>query len=471
MQHKPIQNSLFSKDNIFMKLLYATLVSLLFTTTLFSQQKKLLQNFKYRIDNFTAVNLNLQGNVGEADGGIYHSDNNRFGNTYLGGSLLKIKSTDNNKLNLFVSMVGGTGVNKTNETNTYNKATGIAGASNCTADNTWYKKGAFFQLATQLSGNFSGIKNKNIFGQALEKKKNNFSNIAVTIGFGKGRLENVTDMQNALWLYKVLLADKNLKRELTDDELNNLGKSITKGNNTRVLDFRRRIKFLLKTVDKFLQEKGVVNNTNIDYFNNLNDILFYAINNQRLAGTEIFARFNPQLLSENQNNFTYINSKKDEGLFSAKILNFKAGFQKYLPQSLIHQNNFGAAIVLNYLVNDNTTRGFLNSQLAYDIKFQNKVRQAGVELFFEHAMYPNTRTNINFAAKTSFGLQDAPDLIKRYAAVEVKATTSYFISYRTRFFVNLGVNYINNKSILDRFYLTLPNRFLAVGNVGIDVNL
>lgn len=119
-------------------------------------------------------------------------------------------------------------------------------------------------------------------------------------------------MQNALWLNKALEEATLLSRQLSGDELNELGKTITKGNNTRVVDLRKRTRFILKIVDDFFQQKEIINSTNINYFSHLNDIMFFTVNNPRLSGTEHFIRFTPEISGGGGNSTQYSLIEKNE---------------------------------------------------------------------------------------------------------------------------------------------------------------
>jgi len=107
-------------------------------------------------------------------------------------------------------------------------------------------------------------------------------------------------MQNALWLYKELQEANLLTRSISDNELNDLGQSITDGTNTRVPDTRNRTQFILTTVDNYFQQKELIAKNDINYCTRLNDILFFDFNNVRLSGTEKFIRFTPAIQRNSQ---------------------------------------------------------------------------------------------------------------------------------------------------------------------------
>ncbi|MBV5342795.1 hypothetical protein JZU68_03975, partial [bacterium] len=83
---------------------------------------------------------------------------------------------------------------------------------------------------------YDSIKNINSF------KSSNFNNyIFVEIGSGSGRIENVSDAQHALFLINDLSKKSILNRDLSNNEINELSKTMTKIKNKRFLDSRLKL--------------------------------------------------------------------------------------------------------------------------------------------------------------------------------------------------------------------------------------
>jgi hypothetical protein len=292
----------------------------------------------------------------------------------------------------------------------------------------------------------------------------------VNLGIGTGRLENITDIQNALWLYKALVKVDRLSANLSGADLNELGRSITKGNNTRVLDSRRRTQFLLTTVDNYLQQKGLISKTDINYFSNLNDILFFAFNNPRFSGTEKFIRLTPSIMDDNSNQLHTNGMDKFTHDFTNQSAVFSTGIKRYKPVNLVHQNNYGAALKLAYISTDLTDRQFANGIPVTETKGKNDIKQAGAELFFEHAIYPNTRTVFNFNLQSELGYQD-DGKEGFYTVSTLSCGVNYFISYHTRFNAGISAYYQKNKYYIDRYLELLPNNIQLNASVGLEINL
>jgi len=437
----------------------------------FCQEDSLLRSFKFRIDNFRAVNFNIAGgkfNNNKATTGDdkYSSSSAGFGIYYY-----TLKSTDKTLFTSSANLNSSFSASKTDNSIEVNKYSSFSGASGYSALNKWFSTNKFTELGTTVSGNY--YINKNIVSNNPIVAKNGQSqySIAINTGIGKGRLENVTDMQNALWLYKELNTVKSLSRPLSSGELNELGRAITKGNNTRVLDFRKKTQFILKTVDDYLQQKNLIPKTDITYFTSLNDILFFAFNNLRFAGTEKYIRLTPAISGGNNNQTQHSNTDKFEHRFSSKSVALSSGFGKYIPVNLNHQNNYGASLKLSYFSTDSKDKYFTSGVITSEIKGNAAVKQAAINLFFQHAIYPNTRTAINFDIQSEAGYQDTDQQSTFYGTATLSGSFNYFISYRTRLSCKVGASYQKNVYNIGQYLELRPETIQLYANAGIEINL
>jgi hypothetical protein len=200
--------------------------------------------------------------------------------------------------------------------------------------------------------------------------------------------------------------------------------------------------------------------------------LFFAFNNSRLAGTEKFIRITPLLSginqTENQDNINPIIRYEQEPIIKSAIVT--AGINKYKPVSLKHQNNYGVGLKLGYTDYKKTEKFFTSGILVNDIKTNTTIKQAGINLYFQHSVYPNTRTVLNFSFQSETGYQD--DGKKAfYGTGNLSASLNYFISYRTRFISNAGILYNKNTYYTYQNLQLLSNNLQAFINAGIEVNL
>ena len=423
-----------------------TLLSLVLSISFlpaFSQQDSLLKNFKYRIDHYQAIGLNVSG------GGNYRKFNYPLGNQKysvssggFGASYYSFKSTDKKQLTTSGALYSSFNSAKSTSVNDFTKDRNFSISPSFSVLNKWFSKNNFVELGAGGNENYSSSKHTgtNYPGKNSQEQYS----IKVNTGIGKGRLENITDMQNALWLYQVLMATKSLSRALTAEQLNGLGQAITKGNNTRVLDARKKTQFTLTTVDAYLQQQGLINKTDINYFSNLNDILFYAFNAPRLSGTERYIRLTPSITGSDNDQTQANTFYRYKNRFTSKSIELTSGISKYSPKNLVHQNNYGSFLKLGYLSNDVSISSFDSTGSIFETKNNSVSKLASINLFYEHAIYPNTRTIITFNFQSEFGYFKTEFSKGLFGRSSLYGAINYFISYRTRLTCNIGAEYQKN---------------------------
>lgn len=455
-----------------MKKIVPLLILAFVTLNNFAQQEdSLLKNFKFRIDHYRGLNLYLNGGsqYNKAVLGLGDQKQNSASAAF-GGNYFSIKSTDKILFTATASL--GTQVNfsKSDYTNNITKDNFFNIQPEVNVSNKWFSKKVFTELGVSAYSYISSSKTSQTVFPVPNKTSNGDYKFSINIGIGNGRLENITDMQNALWLYRELKSSNILARELTPDEQNELGRSITKGNNTRVLDARRKTKFILETVDNYLQQKNLVDKKDINYFGSLNDILFFAFNYPRLAGKETFIRLTPQIARHNSTIPTN-STIKYEYESNNKTALLSAGFRKFKPINLVHQNNYGAILNLSYYDIDVVNRTIDPVNGNVELKSNSISKQAAANLFFEHAIYPTTRTSINFKIETVGGYQRVENKNSGFGAVSLDGVINYFISYQTRFIGNIGVTYQKNMYQFDRFITLFPNNIRLYASAGINISI
>jgi hypothetical protein len=156
---------------------------------------------------------------------------------------------------------------------------------------------------------------------------------------------------------------------------------------------------------------------------------------------EKFIRFTPAISGSIRNATVNDAITKSDRKSSAQTFILTAGFNKYTPLSLIHQNNYGALLKLAYISNHFTERNFISGVITSDTKSTTPLKQAGANLFFQHAIYPNTRTEIIFNFQSETGYQDIARQSQFYGNAGLAAIFHYFISYHMRLNCQVGTTY------------------------------
>lgn len=441
------------------------------STIVFAQQDSLLKSFKYRINKLRAVQLYANGNSQFNRTDFSNVQKSSSASGILGGSYFYTKSTDKILLTSSANFNGNFSRATSNNTQAIYRSTSFSVAPGFNILNKWFFGKNFFEVGTEASGNFYKYRSSNLTLPNPSISRQGQYSTALTVGIGKGRLEDVTDMQNALWLYKEFGNEHQLSGVLSAQELIGLGQAITKGKNTRVLDSRISTKFLLATVDHYLQQKGAIKKSDIDYFSNLNDILFFAFNNTRLSGTELFLRATPSIAGQQNDNKQSDGITENKEKLNDQTFTISTGFQKYIPTNLIHQNNFGASVKLAIFKNKNLNQAFINNVISTETNTNQQVKQAALILFYQHAIYPNTRTNITFNFQPEVGYRELDSDKRGYQKVDLSASLNYFISYNTRFTCGLNANYQKNEFRVLNSPSNLSNAFQLSANFGLSVNL
>ncbi len=447
---------------------------LFFSATIFSQQDSVLRNFKFRINKFRAINISA-GSGGNTED-LKHStgkSTSHFISGFAGADYYELKSTDRIYRTFLASTGTNSGSSKYKGPLSEGRGSNISGSSLVSLSNTWFNKNFFAMLGGNLTGSLARGKNKSIDPtiNTYRFANNNYS-ASLEAGIGTGRLENVRDMQNALWLYKTLQEEGKLTRSLSDTELHELGRTVTTANNTRILDARRRTRFILKTVDQFFKDKNLISENDIDYFSALNDILFFAINNGRFSGTQLFARINPAIYHYDTDNSNTLPSTKNESNGRTKVFRAEVGISRHKPINLKHQDNFGATALFEYFDNEQSQYSFINGIPTSSAETQTEVKKAGVRLFYEHAIYPNTRTMVSLGIETETGYQDNAVVTGNfYSSILASGTLNYFISFRTM--LTGGLHVIYRKNIYDGYInpQLRPEGIQAGLNIGLQVGL
>lgn len=334
----------------------------------------------------------------------------------------------------------------------------------------WFFKKFFTELGGSASTLYSDGRRTIKNPESDYKSNRSDESYTLTLGIGKGRLENITSMQNALWLNKSLQENDRLARTLSERELNGLGNAIAIANNTRILDARKRTQFILESVDGYFQQHGLINKSDIRYFSNLNDIVFFAFNIPRFSGKELFIRANPSLTDYNTHSTNNPGASKNEQKSRNESVKITAGINKYIPVNLRQQNNFGIAALFNYFSIKNSYRDFVAGNMTYENVSKGDFRQAGISAFYEHAIYPNTRTIINFRLDSQAGYQGFEDS-NFFGSADLSGAMSYFISYRTYFNLNLGAIYRNNVYDIGNFINVMPKSVRFYVSAGLQVSI
>jgi hypothetical protein len=238
-----------------------------------------LSDFKYRTNGYRALGL-----FGDFSSGINNSlerdtfkNNNSRGWLNAEARYMLSKSTEQKqKLNIIYTLIIPYNGGRTNRNNTKTVTSASDFSLGWQDFNRVFKKDFFYEYGTTAD----------LYATTIAEKTNNVksrTNVLnymadATIGAGKGRLEQVTDAQTALFILQDLFnkgSISSVSPEMTDA----FARFITSLRNKRVFDLRRRTKFHIKQIDSFLVANKIIKATDADFICIINDNLFFSFNN------------------------------------------------------------------------------------------------------------------------------------------------------------------------------------------------
>jgi hypothetical protein len=239
------------------------------------------------------------------------------------------------------------------------------------------------------------------------------------LGAGYGRMENVEDARQAVYIANALSKKNILKRNLSNAELWELSQHISTVKNKRFLDSRLHLTDEISTVDSFFVKKELLSNPGAAYFATLYDMWQYGALFSRKSGYELSFVMRPR--------YTYQYSQTiTEPQEAGRDLN-QADVETWLvfnyekPVKLNWQHRVEAA---TYACFFQGKRGQTN----FESLFHTNSKMLSAWADYSLGYYPNTRTNI----EASLGQQ-----IRKQ--IDTYLDYSTYTTYTAR--LNVNVNY------------------------------
>ena len=185
------------------------------------------------------------------------------------------------------------------------------------------------------------------------RNKDNFlnANASFRLGLGKGRIEEVGDARQAVYILQDLQKQGVLKKELSNEEIDELAELITKEKYTRRLDSRIRLIREITAIDSFMVAKGYVDDGHsAAYFTSLYDNWQFA-NVYRKSGNRFIFGIMPTYQYSGQRSKTvYFNNndltQQDTSKNTRLGADLFAGFESEKPINLYWQRT--ASIELSF---------------------------------------------------------------------------------------------------------------------------
>jgi hypothetical protein len=282
------------------------------------------------------------------------------------------------------------------------RSSSFRSALNFTSRNRFYLQDLFF-AEVNISAGLGTNSDDNIRrwydpGGALTQRNEDESkrlnlNASMPLLVGYGRIEPVEDARLAVYILEDLEKLGRLSRTPNQEEIMELASLISTKKNERVLDSRIKKIEEVKTIDAFLQQKGLINQADGAYFTSLNDNWDYSAGPVRYSGYRVYAGVEPGIIPIFTNSTslnldgtldTIFSSESD--MFTRDLqLDGVLGFQYNKPINLSWQFSCGADI---HYARENE---FYKDRIADS---ETKSRMAGLrpQQYIQAGFYPNSRT-------------------------------------------------------------------------------
>lgn len=297
----------------------------------------------------------------------------------------------------------------------------------------------FFEVSPSVDVQLLGYKTGGLLVDVKTHNNSYYANIPMSVG--KGRIEQVEDARQAIYILENLDKQGVLNRKLTTEEIHAFAQTISTVKNKRFLDARLRMIDEITTVDSVLVNMGVLSSGGAPYFTTLYDYWMYGDLFSRGSGTVYKVGLTPFINHRNYNNVSDLQSVKLTGTgVTAKL-----SYENEKPLNLYWQQSIWAEASGSYwhskinLPSDNTSH----------------MVDMGLNGRYTLGYYPTSRTNVNFGFDESLywgqrTYKDTPEPNDKYTFLTsytgAFVDLYYYISPQFRFALNanLGLRYTDN---------------------------
>lgn len=316
---------------------------------------------------------------------------------------------------------------------------------NYTIINRRYFKNAKF-IETDFYGYYSfqkshGYSRNPSIGALYADSKTHEINAYLPIKMGTGRIEEVQDARQAVYLLDELAKQNRVKVNLKNEDVLAFAKLISELKNKRFFDTRIREIYEIEAIDSFLQANNYVLKSDARYFTTLRDFWDYGNTPIRKSGTRVSVGIIPGFyiydnIREGNIDFYYYQN------INAYFVNAGIEVIREKPINLYWQNTLG----INGFAGTIKGKFESNSTADYNASIPN------IQLGFNHRIgyYPSTRTAMTFSYALNymqlFGKSDKFNMNLEMEGPQMKASTNlsiyYYISPKLRLSVISSLYYI-----------------------------
>lgn len=299
------------------------------------------------------------------------------------------------------------------------------------------------------------------------KAFNATNNIAIPLSAGVGRIEQVQDARQAVYIFDELTKTGSVTQNITYEQVIEFAQLISQLKKKRSFDSRIKRMEDIESIDSFFVANNFITpKHDAKYFTTLADFWDYGNTPIRESGQRLSLIFSPGYYFSSQTTKSNNTTEYDNTLNSA-FATVGLEFKYKKPVNLLWQNSFDISALFEYL------KGWDENNLTL---IEIKHKTPGINLNYLHTIgyYPNTRTNLTFSYMATyvklFGESNYEELIYgiegQGALVAGDFNFNYYISPRFRLNFSFDINYrwIDNKYILTTTQTHLINYLLTNAN-------
>ncbi|HZV71016.1 MAG TPA: hypothetical protein VFG10_15785 [Saprospiraceae bacterium] len=306
-----------------------------------------------------------------------------------------------------------------------------------------YHGNSFFELGTLTNVSYFYSKTREVDDAIVEEDSESdfIASISVPIGFGKGRIEPLADIEMALFLLKDAVSlglDSNL---IHTDDVFAFAELMATVRNQRIFDTRRHRIAELRQLYDFMITKNWVLPSDPGFFTVLTDNWFYNFYSGRYSGNRWTYLLTPHLSYESR-------QRKLTGFeIPGRIIqslgaDISVQYEHFKPQSLyrnFHRQHTISTGISNYLDKNNNQKtnitsinAIITNRIGYGW-FPNSRTQIYADLNVDYAYY-------RFINASNANLEGDQHIVRP----SLSGTGNYFVSYKTRVQVSASLGYLYN---------------------------
>lgn len=250
--------------------------------------------------------------------------------------------------------------------------------------------------------------------------------LSLALGHGFGRIENVEDAVEAVYILEELKQNGVVANELTENQIKSFADKITQLKKRRYFDYRIYQQVVMEEMIQFLKEEKMIMNESIGLYNTVNDYHFLAGINTRPSGQKL--SYGLTSIFEIYNRKDRLNETSNTAL--GTTVGLKVRYEHAIPVNIHWQRNLNTELIFDRessIGRDNATE--FGDPI---IKPYNFTSYTDYSIVY----YPSTRTSITTKVYASLNLNKMMKFEKRSKlptlTTGLNITGNYYLSERLR---------------------------------------